>query len=231
MTYLTQKKKTKLWIALSLAALVLTALLWLLLNRVTFTTAQAVRQAAQMQQIAPLTQLEEKEVPGFHFLLTGNQDNLLLLGWGEPLYDRWTRKSNPILSLDLTAGDPALQVNVCTVWDDTPIIGDQFPDTLREILSVMGTSDLPQATSVRIEAAFYDWDTRSPSTFLWEETVPLTQRTQGDAFFWLVRDGAQDPDHPMLHFTITLLDASGKTLVTTEHIGQSGTARPINNVT
>ena len=69
MTYLTQKKKTKLWIALSLATLVLTALLWLLLNRVTFTTAQAVRQAAQMQQIAPLTQLEEKEVPGFHFLL------------------------------------------------------------------------------------------------------------------------------------------------------------------
>lgn len=222
MKYLTQKQTTKLWGSLALAALVLTALLWFLFNRVTLTTTQAVRQAAQFQQIAPLTQLDEAEVPGFHFLLTGNQDNLVLLGWGDPLRDRWTQSSNPLLSLDLTAGDPALQTASCSVWNDGE---EETPE--RELLVVLGSSDLPQAASACIDAALYDWETYSRSESLWVEMVPLTRRSQGDAVFWLVRDERLEDSHASLHYVVTLLDADGKTLATAEHLNERGTARPI----
>ena len=83
MKYLTQKQTTKLWSGLALAALLLTALLWCLTSTVTFTPKQAIERAAKIEQIAPLTLLDEKEVPGFRLLLTGNQDNLVLLGWSD----------------------------------------------------------------------------------------------------------------------------------------------------
>ena len=79
MKYLTQKQTTKLWSGLALAALLLTVLLWCLTSTVTFTPKQAIERAAKIEQIAPLTLLDEKEVPGFRLLLTGNQDNLVLL--------------------------------------------------------------------------------------------------------------------------------------------------------
>lgn len=94
MKYLTQKQTTKLWSGLALAALLLTVLLWCLTSTVTFTPKQAIERAAKIEQIAPLTLLDEKEVPGFRLLLTGNQDNLVLLGWSDRYHHNLRNASN-----------------------------------------------------------------------------------------------------------------------------------------
>ena len=132
MKYLTQKQTTKLWSGLALAALLLTVLLWCLTSTVTFTPKQAIERAAKIEQIAPLTLLDEKEVPGFRLLLTGNQDNLVLLGWSDRYHHNLRNASNHLLSLDLTAGDPALQALPCAVWSAA--------GTDRTLLALIGTT-------------------------------------------------------------------------------------------
>lgn len=145
MKYLTQKQTTKLWSGLALAALLLTVLLWCLTSTVTFTPKQAIERAAKIEQIAPLTLLGEKEVPGFRLLLTGNQDNLVLLGWSDRYHHNLRNASNHLLSLDLTAGDPALQALPCAVWSAA--------GTDRTLLALIGTSNRPDAVSAYITAA------------------------------------------------------------------------------
>ena len=193
MKYLTQKQTTKLWSGLALAALLLTALLWCLTSTVTFTPKQAIERAAKIEQIAPLTLLDEKEVPGFRLLLTGNQDNLVLLGWSDRYHHNLRNASTHLLSL-------------------------------------IGTSNRPDAVSAYITAAPHAPGSETPpSSVLWCETVPLTQRSAGDAFFWLVRDEIMEGTSGVsLLYTITLLDQDGTPLTTLEQEGGIAVTRFID---
>ena len=222
MKYLTQKQTTKLWGGLALAALLLTALLWCLTSTVTFTPKQAIEQAAKIEQIAPLILLDEKEVPGFRLLLTGNQDNLVLLGWSARYHHNLRNASNHLLSLDLTAGDPALQALPCAIWSAA--------GTDRTLLALVGTSNHPDAVSAHITAAPHTPGSKTPaSPALWNETVPLTRRASGGAFFWLVRDEEMEGDSAaFLLYTITLLDQDGTPLTTLEQEGGIATTRFID---
>ena len=222
MKYLTQKQTTKLWSGLALAALLLTVLLWCLTSTVTFTPKQAIERAAKIEQIAPLTLLDEKEVPGFRLLLTGNQDNLVLLGWSDRYHHNLRNASNHLLSLDLTAGDPALQALPCAVWSAA--------GTDRTLLALIGTSNRPDAVSAYITAAPHAPGSETPpSSVLWCETVPLTQRSAGDAFFWLVRDEIMEGTSGVsLLYTITLLDQDGTPLTTLKQEGGIAVTRFID---
>lgn len=222
MKYLTQKQTTKLWSGLALAALLLTALLWCLTSTVTFTPKQAIERAAKIEQIAPLTLLDKKEVPGFRLLLTGNQDNLVLLGWSDRYHHNLRNASNHLLSLDLTAGDPALQALPCAVWSAA--------GTDRTLLALIGTSNRPDAVSAYITAAPHAPGSETPpSSVLWCETVPLTQRSAGDAFFWLVRDEIMEGTSGVsLLYTITLLNQDGTPLTTLEQEGGIAVTRFID---
>ena len=98
------------------------------------------------------------------------------------------------------------------------------------LLALIGTSNRPDAVSAYITAAPHAPGSETPpSSVLWCETVPLTQRSAGDAFFWLVRDEIMEGTSGVsLLYTITLLDQDGTPLTTLEQEGGIAVTRFID---
>ena len=110
----------------------------------------------------------------------------------------------------------------CAVWSAA--------GTDRTLLALIGTSNRPDAVSAYITAAPHAPGSETPpSSVLWCETVPLTQRSAGDAFFWLVRDEIMEGTSGVsLLYTITLLDQDGTPLTTLEQEGGIAVTRFID---
>lgn len=123
-------------------------------------------------------------------------------------------------------------------WADYEAVPDLLPldgpvQDLPEggtLLALIGTSNRPDAVSAYITAAPHaPGSETSPSSVLWCETVPLTQRSAGDAFFWLVRDEIMEGTSGVsLLYTITLLNQDGTPLTTLEQEGGIAVTRFID---
>lgn len=211
---LTGKQRAFRWTILALAVLLLALGLYWLDTRPCLTADQAIREAERREATQQTVLLETHTIQDTDFLLTGNEDVLLVVRFHQRLLERFLSTPGYLIAFDrsLPPFDPAQDTAPlrCGQLILEPADGASSP----RFLLVLGTTDHPQGTSVVLTAETAD---------AWTAAVPLEESPFGYRYFWFwkelpPRQEAETSAAPLEETawegdcTVTLLDGQGTPL-------------------
>ncbi len=202
---LTGKQRAFRRVAAALCVLLLALGLYWLDNRPCLTPSQAIREAERREATQQTVLLDTHAVQDTDFLLTGNEDVLLVVRFHQRLLERFLSTPGYLIAFDrsLPLFDPAQEAAPlrCGRLTLEPADGASSP----RFLLVLGTTDHPQGASVVLTSETAD---------AWTATVPLEESPFGYRYFWYW--GELPPRQEELgdedNCTVTLLDDQGNPL-------------------
>lgn len=176
---LTGKQRAFRWTILALAVLLLALGLYWLDNRPCLTSDQAIREAERQEATRQTVLLKTHTVQDTDYLLTGNEDVLLVVRFRQQVLNRLLSAPGYRIAFDrgLPPFDPAQEGAPlrCGHLILEPADGTASP----RFLLVLGTTDHPQGTSVVLTAETAD---------AWTAAVPLEESPFGYRYFWFWKD-------------------------------------------
>lgn len=211
---LTGKQRAFRWTILALAVLLLALGLYWLDTRPCLTADQAIREAERREATRQTVLLKTHTVQDTDYLLTGNEDVLLVVRFHQRLLERLLSTPGYLIAFDrgLPPFDPAQEAAPlrCGRLILEPADGASSP----RFLLVLGTTDHPQGACVVLTAETAD---------TWTATVPLEESPFGYRYFWFwkelpPRQEAETSAAPLEETawegdcTVTLLDGQGTPL-------------------
>lgn len=213
---LTGKQRAFRWVAAALCVLLLALGLYWLDNRPCLTPSQAIREAERREATQQTVLLESHTIQDTDFLLTGNEDVLLVVRFHQRLLERFLSTPGYLIAFDrsLPPFDPAQDTAPlrCGQLILEPADGASSP----RFLLVLGTTDHPQGARVVLTSETAD---------AWTATVPLEESPFGCRYFWFWKElpprqeeEASASAAPLEETpwegdcTITLLDGQGQSL-------------------
>lgn len=211
---LTGKQRAFRWTILALAVLLLALGLYWLDTRPCLTADQAIREAERREATRQTVLLKTHTVQDTDYLLTGNEDVLLVVRFRQQVLKRLLSAPGYLIAFDrgLPPFDPAQEGAPlrCGHLILEPADGTASP----RFLLVLGTTDHPQGTSVVLTAETAD---------AWTAAVPLEESPFGYRYFWFwkelpPRQEAETSAAPLEETTwegdctVTLLDGQGTPL-------------------
>lgn len=202
---LTGKQRTFRWVAAALCVLLLALGLYWLDNRPCLTPSQAIREAERREATQQTALLDTHAVQDTDFLLTGNEDVLLVVRFHQRLLERFLSTPGYLIAFDrsLPLFDPAQEAAPlrCGQLTLEPADGTSSP----RFLLVLGTTDHPQGASVVLTSETAD---------AWTATVPLEESPFGYRYFWYWKElpPRQEEFLDEDNCTVTLLDDQGNPL-------------------
>lgn len=213
---LTGKQRAFRWTILALAVLLLALGLYWLDTRPCLTADQAIREAERREATRQTVLLKTHTVQDTDYLLTGNEDVLLVVRFRQQVLKRLLSAPGYLIAFDrgLPPFDPAQEGAPlrCGHLILEPADGTASP----RFLLVLGTTDHPQGASVVLTAETAD---------AWTAAVPLEESPFGYRYFWFWKElpprqeeKASASAAPLEETawegdcTITLLDGQGQSL-------------------
>ena len=213
---LTGKQRAFRWAAAALCVLLLALGLYWLDNRPCLTPSQAIREAERREATQQTVLLETHTIQDTDFLLTGNEDVLLVVRFHQHLLERFLSTPGYLIAFDrsLPPFDPAQESAPlrCGQLILEPADGASSP----RFLLVLGTTDHPQGACVVLTSETAD---------TWTATVPLEESPFGCRYFWFWKELPSRPEEgtsasaaPLEETawegdcTVTLLDGQGQSL-------------------
>ncbi len=213
---LTGKQRAFRWVAAALCVLLLALGLYWLDNRPCLTPSQAIREAERREATQQTVLLESHTIQDTDFLLTGNEDVLLVVRFHQRLLERFLSTPGYLIAFDrsLPPFDPAQEAAPlrCGRLILEPADGASSP----RFLLVLGTTDHPQGARVVLTSETAD---------AWTATVPLEESPFGCRYFWFWKELSPRPEEgtsssaaPLEetawegNCTVTLLDGQGQSL-------------------
>ena len=213
---LTGKQRAFRWVAAALCVLLLALGLYWLDNRPCLTPSQAIREAERREATQQTVLLETHTIQDTDFLLTGNEDVLLVVRFHQRLLERFLSTPGYLIAFDrsLPPFDPAQDTAPlrCGQLILEPADGASSP----RFLLVLGTTDHPQGACVVLTSETAD---------AWTATVPLEESPFGCRYFWFwkelpprQKEEASASAAPLEetawegNCTVTLLDGQGQSL-------------------
>lgn len=176
---LTGKQRAFRWVAAALCVLLLALGLYWLDNRPCLTPSQAIREAERREATQQTVLLETHTIQDTDFLLTGNEDVLLVVRFHQRLLERFLSTPGYLIAFDrsLPPFDPAQDTAPlrCGQLILEPADGASSP----RFLLVLGTTDHPQGASVVLTSETAD---------AWTATVPLEESPFGCRYFWFWKE-------------------------------------------
>ena len=214
--HLTGKQRAFCWTGAALLVLLLALGLYWLDNRPCLTPSQAIREAERREATQQTVLLETHTIQDTDFLLTGNEDVLLVVRFHQRLLERFLSTPGYLIAFDrnLPPFDPAQEGAPlrCGQLILEPADGASSP----RFLLVLGTTDHPQGARVVLT---------SETTDAWTATVPLEESPFGCRYFWFWKELPPRPEEgtsasaALLEetawegdCTVTLLDGQGQSL-------------------
>ncbi len=213
---LTGKQRAFRWVAAALCVLLLALGLYWLDNRPCLTPSQAIREAERREATQQTVLLETHTIQDTDFLLTGNEDVLLVVRFHQRLLERFLSTPGYLIAFDrsLPPFDPAQDTAPlrCGQLILEPADGASSP----RFLLVLGTTDHPQGARVVLTSETAD---------AWTATVPLEESPFGCRYFWFWKELSPRPEEGISasaapleetvwegDCTVTLLDGQGQSL-------------------
>lgn len=211
---LTGKQRAFRWTGAALLVLLLALGLYWLDNRPCLTSDQAIREAERREATRQTVLLKTHTVQDTDYLLTGNEDVLLVVRFRQQVLKRLLSAPGYLIAFDrgLPPFDPAQEGAPlrCGHLILEPADGTASP----RFLLVLGTTDHPQGASVVLTAETAD---------AWTAAVPLEESPFGYRYFWFwkelpPRQEAETSAAPLEETawegdcTVTLLDNQGTPL-------------------
>lgn len=176
---LTGKQRAFRWTILALAVLLLALGLYWLDTRPCLTADQAIREAERREATRQTVLLKTHTVQDTDYLLTGNEDVLLVVRFRQQVLKRLLSAPGYLIAFDrgLPPFDPAQEGAPlrCGHLILEPADGTASP----RFLLVLGTTDHPQGTSVVLTAETAD---------AWTAAVPLEESPFGYRYFWFWKE-------------------------------------------
>lgn len=202
---LTGKQRALRWTILALAVLLLALGLYWLDARPCLTAEQAIREAERRETTQETTLLDTHTIQANDYLLTGNEDVLLVVRFRQHLLARLLSPSGYLIAFDrgLPPFDPAQEA--APLRCGRLILEEEEPSSGPRFLLVLGTTDHPQGASVVLTAETAD---------TWTSTVPLAESPFGYRYFWFWKElpPRQEEVWEEDNCTVTLLDDQGNPL-------------------
>lgn len=213
---LTGKQRAFRWVAAALCVLLLALGLYWLDNRPCLTTSQAIREAERREATQQTVLLESHTIQDTDFLLTGNEDVLLVVRFHQRLLERFLSTPGYLIAFDrnLPPFDPSQESAPlrCGRLILEPADGASSP----RFLLVLGTTDHPQGACVVLTSETAD---------AWTATIPLEESPFGCRYFWFWKELSPRPEEGISasaaqleetawegDCTVTLLDGQGQSL-------------------
>lgn len=202
---LTGKQRAFRRVAAALCVLLLALGLYWLDNRPCLTPSQAIREAERREATQQTALLDTHAVQDTDFLLTGNEDVLLVVRFHQRLVERFLSTPGYLIAFDrsLSLFDPAQEAAPlrCGQLTLEPADGASSP----RFLLVLGTTDHPQGASVVLTSETAD---------AWTATIPLEESPFGYRYFWYWKElpPGQEEFWDEDNCTVTLLDDQGTPL-------------------
>lgn len=214
--HLTGKQRAFCWTGAALLVLLLALGLYWLDNRPCLTPSQAIREAERRESTQQTVLLESHTIQDTDFLLTGNEDVLLVVRFHQRLLERFLSTPGYLIAFDrsLPPFDPAQESAPlrCGQLILEPADGASSP----RFLLVLGTTDHPQGARVVLTSETAD---------AWTATVPLEESPFGCRYFWFWKELPPRPEEGISasaaqleetawegDCTVTLLDGQGQSL-------------------